>query len=239
MNNQPQEKKVALNTSIIELHSIFYTIQGEGPYAGVPAIFVRLAGCNLQCPWCDTDYTTDRLKVKPQYIVNKAMELREKHTVPISTGVQETLIVITGGEPLRQKLGELVNQLRDNNFPVQIETNGTLFDSSINYNRVMVVCSPKTGSINKELIPHITAMKYVIHKDSIDQRDGLPIEALSHSNNGFVAKPPEEFDGLIYIQPIDVGDACKNLLHLNAAIDICMKFRYILCIQIHKIINME
>src|SRR3954467_9071958 len=45
----------------LSIHSIFYTLQGEGPYSGCPAVFMRLAGCNLQCPGCDTDYTSGQI----------------------------------------------------------------------------------------------------------------------------------------------------------------------------------
>lgn len=52
LNNQPIEKAVKGDGKTLDLHSIFYTIQGEGPFCGMPAVFIRLAGCNLQCPWC-------------------------------------------------------------------------------------------------------------------------------------------------------------------------------------------
>ena len=57
-NTQPAEKQVKSSGLILAINSIFYTIQGEGPFAGSPAVFVRLAGCNLQCPMCDTEYTS-------------------------------------------------------------------------------------------------------------------------------------------------------------------------------------
>ena len=59
MKNQQLADKPVLNETglSLQVNSIFYTIQGEGPFAGRPAIFIRLAGCNLQCPGCDTEYT--------------------------------------------------------------------------------------------------------------------------------------------------------------------------------------
>ena len=53
-NGQPIEKVQRTFDGTLEVHSIFKTIQGEGPFCGTPAVFIRLAGCNLQCPWCDT-----------------------------------------------------------------------------------------------------------------------------------------------------------------------------------------
>ena len=245
MNHQRIAKKVISNTSVLELHSIFYTIQGEGPFAGEPAVFVRLAGCNLQCPFCDTDYTSKCIKVKPEYIFSK---VRTLFNTLIYNQIDDhgklkirPLVVITGGEPLRQYIGVLIEKLVMADFRVQIETNGTMYDPSINYrhSQVTVVCSPKTGSVNKQLQPYIDVYKYVIHAGMIDSRDGLPIEALGHSNNGCVAKPHKDFTGPIYIQPIDVDNKVQNKIHLNAVIKICQTYGYTLGIQIHKIIDME
>jgi len=60
LNQQLAEKRVERQDGALEIIDIFPTIQGEGPFAGEPAIFVRLAGCVLQCPLCDTDYTSGR-----------------------------------------------------------------------------------------------------------------------------------------------------------------------------------
>ena len=69
MNQQAPEKQQLRGDGLLAVHSIFYTIQGEGPFAGETAVFVRLAGCNLQCPLCDTDYTSDRRMVGPMGLV--------------------------------------------------------------------------------------------------------------------------------------------------------------------------
>ena len=69
-NSQPIEKR-SRDADVLEVHSIFYTLQGEGPFCGSPAIFIRLAGCNLQCPGCDTDYTSKREHLSPETIVKR------------------------------------------------------------------------------------------------------------------------------------------------------------------------
>ena len=91
INIQPIEKYVQAENKMLDVHSIFYTIQGEGPFTGCPAVFVRLAGCNLKCPGCDTDYTSNRTPMTAEQILNKILELASP----------ATLVVITGGEPFR------------------------------------------------------------------------------------------------------------------------------------------
>ena len=76
MNTQPVEKTWHDPLGVLKVHSIFNTIQGEGPLAGKPAVFVRLAGCNLQCVQCDTDYTSKEEKLSPPAIVERIKSLR-------------------------------------------------------------------------------------------------------------------------------------------------------------------
>ncbi len=225
MNQQPIEKST--QELLVDLHSIFPTIQGEGPFAGTRAVFIRLAGCNLQCPLCDTDYTTGRHYVG-------AGELA---TIAGSYGFQ--LVVITGGEPFRQAaLSELVDELIVHGLVVQIETNGTLFrDLPYSHPNLHIVCSPKTGKINPFLLPFITEFKYVLHADRIDPNDGLPVTVLDHSAAPEVARPSDGCE--VYVQPVDVNDEKENARHLEAVVDVVMRRGYRLCLQQHKIIGVE
>ena len=228
LNNQPPEKRVRSADGSVVVHSIFPTIQGEGPFAGCPAIFIRLAGCNLQCPGCDTDYTTTRTPLSPAVIIDTLLE----------TPLPHNLVVITGGEPFRQNLTPLVNALLEADYVVQIETNGTLHDADFPYQRCTIVVSPKTGSIARGLIEHIDALKYVLHADHLDPRDGLPLEALGHTASPRLARP----NGLvipIYIQPEDTQDPVQNSKNIAACIASTMKFGYALGLQTHKLIGVE
>lgn len=226
MNLQPVEKQ-SRNTSSLEVHSIFYTIQGEGPYTGSRAVFLRLAGCNLQCPLCDTDYTSERITLTPSQILVKIIAL----------GRPGDLVVITGGEPFRQSLRATVDTLLLAAFKVQIETNGTLYQE-LPFPKITIVCSPKTGSINKKLAPHIDSLKYVLHSDSVG-KDGLPLTALDHPALPQLARPPKGFTGMIYVQPVDEINSHKNWRHLQTAVDSVMKHGYRLQLQVHKIIQMD
>lgn len=235
MNTQPIQKQDLCPDGTLIVYSMFYTIQGEGPYAGQPAVFIRLAGCNLQCPLCDTEYTKGATVMG---YLDLLADVKELIPNPVE------LVVITGGEPFRQNLTPFVTALLSAGLRVQIETNGTLFlprgnaiDPGFPYQDVTIVCSPKTGKINKYLLPHIDAYKYVLTAGSVDRIDGLPLRALEHPAPKKLAKPHGGTP--IYVQPADSGEDHQNKRNLEAAIKSCMKFGYTLCIQIHKIIGME
>ena len=103
MNTQDPEPRI-LN-ALLQVHSIFHTIQGEGPFAGTPAVFIRLAGCNLKCPGCDTEYTSKRKEMTVAQILDAIYEV---------SSITTKLVVITGGEPFRQDLTRLLNALTEN-----------------------------------------------------------------------------------------------------------------------------
>jgi len=245
VNNQPIEKVTVLPDGFLEVHSIFSTIQGEGPLCGRPAVFVRLAGCNLQCPWCDTDYTSTREEMHPRTIISRIRTL--------APDVLKPLVVITGGEPFRQDLNNLLMLLWEEGFHVQVETNGTLsppdcglftpygyFTSSIDPNRgIMIVCSPKTGKVHAKILEQACALKYVVEAGDIREEDGLPLHALGHTANPYPARPPEHWYRPVYVQPMDAKDPEKNLFNHKAAVDSCMRFGYTLQIQIHKVVGLE
>lgn len=213
----------------LDIHSIFLTIQGEGPYAGRQAVFIRLAGCNLQCPNCDTDYTSLRVKKDIPSIVKDVQLVAER----------ATLIVITGGEPFRQRLAPLVVALMRQGFAVQIESNGTLHETGFPYERVTLVVSPKTGSINPMIVEHIAALKYVGRWGDLADDDGLPLRALDHPAKPRLARPPEGFRGEIFLQPEDSYSPTDNHLNVEAVKASCREYGYRLCLQLHKIINVE
>lgn len=229
INIQPIEKTNIDLMGDVFVNSVFLTIQGEGPFAGQAAMFIRLAGCNLQCPMCDTEYT----KRKKLNIYQILLDVNNK-----KLGSMVDLIVITGGEPFRQNISLLIDLLLERGFTVQIETNGTLYQG-LNYRhpRLFIVCSPKTGIVNKQLQPHIGAYKYVISADDYDEADGLPNHALGHSCKKLAR--PQDFTVPVYLQPADEKDSFKNSDNLKAAIYSVKKFGYILCIQQHKIIGLE
>lgn len=234
-NSQPIEKSVAtLDGTTLDVHSIFYTIQGEGPYAGKPAIFIRLAGCNLQCPGCDTDYTNGRKKMSLQEIFQAAGEC----TVRAFSEVVKPLIVITGGEPFRQNVKPLVNDLISMGYTVQIETNGTLPPPKGLHLHAKIVVSPKTGKVNTQTEQRAIAFKYVANGVH-NAEDGLPVNALYHSAHPQLARPTINNTAKIYLQPMDEQDDHKNHINCERVVNECLKHGYNLCLQVHKIVGVE
>jgi 7-carboxy-7-deazaguanine synthase len=123
------------------------TIQGEGPYAGRRAMFIRFGGCNLSCRWCDTPYTWDasRFNLRKQIaVLDVATILRQ---LPAAGG----LVVLTGGEPLlfceTPAFMQLLQELHARRFVVHIESNGTIVPPAVVIDLVDVfVLSPKLDS---------------------------------------------------------------------------------------------
>ena len=106
---------------------IFHSVQGEGFHTGVPHVFVRFGNCNLRCEWCDTDFLTYE-EIPLQDIVEKILSFDCKR------------VIFTGGEPAMQDLSTIGSILKENDFHLSIETNGTIpVDSIIDW----ICVSPK------------------------------------------------------------------------------------------------
>lgn len=235
MNTQKPEPRVSGDGSTLDLHSIFFTIQGEGPFAGHRSIFIRLAGCNLQCPGCDTEYTQGRQPWSVEDIMREVLTLTTHHNAG------KCLIVLTGGEPLRQNIGMLLDGLSMMGHSIQIESNGVYAPDNATWylivnNQVSLVVSPKTMRIHPENEKIACAFKYVLDHRSVAD-DGLPIKALDHPAAKGVARPPAGKP--VYINPYDAKDEHLNKLNLQAATQSAMRHGYILGVQLHKIIGVE
>ena len=113
-----------------DLVEIFESLQGEGRNMGRPCVFVRFAGCNLKCPWCDTD-------VRKRFSASLGDILRELRHFKAKS------VVLTGGEPtLAEGMPELVAALKKDGYWIAVETNGTRdadWLAFVDY----VACSPK------------------------------------------------------------------------------------------------
>ena len=111
-----------------KINEIFYSLQGEGYYSGHPAVFIRFSGCNLKCPFCDTQHN-DGKKMTDEEIVEEVKKYPTR------------LVVITGGEPSLYLDEEFIKKLRLAGInTVAVETNGThRLPRNVDY----ITCSPK------------------------------------------------------------------------------------------------
>lgn len=241
LNTQPVEKRFDDPSGRVELHSMFFTLQGEGPFSGQRAVFIRLAGCNLMCPGCDTEYTSTRELIDPETMIERIDQLCNEQEVD---WIDRPLIVITGGEPFRQRLGPLCQDLADDGFRVQIETNG-VFEACDQVKQLIVmgfvgvVVSPKTSRIHASWAEYAMAFKYVLERKHQNLDDGLPTLALGHKATPHIARPPQGFKGPIFLNPMDNKDPWINQRNAEAVAKAAMQFGYIAGVQMHKIFNLE
>ncbi len=105
----------------MRVNEIFFSLQGEGFFAGVPSVFVRLAGCPLRCRWCDTKYAWDQRAGQDYSVEEIAQTIKSRF-------YRDRFIVITGGEPMiNSDLPQLVRQLKTADKHITIETVGIAF----------------------------------------------------------------------------------------------------------------
>jgi 7-carboxy-7-deazaguanine synthase len=114
-----------MGRTVYAIKEVFATLQGEGAQAGMPAVFLRFAGCNLGydvCPWCDTDWVKPRWKLD----LDGTMELvRETAIEGFGAERPGLLLVATGGEPSLQLDAPLSGELRERGYRVSMESNGS------------------------------------------------------------------------------------------------------------------
>ncbi len=132
----------------MRITEIFYSIQGESSYAGLPCAFVRLTWCNLRCTWCDSEYT-----------FTGGTEMSVDEVLERVRGYGCRLVEITGGEPLVQKreCTELVRRLCDEGFTVLVETGGSLDASVLDSRaiRILDVKCPGSGEAERNFWPNL------------------------------------------------------------------------------------
>ena len=134
---------------MIHISEVFYTIQGEGMWTGTPAVFVRLAGCNLSCDFCDTDYSLKRV-----------MSLEQVIDAVRDASPDCPMVVLTGGEPLAQRESlALIEALRRDGRRVHIESNGTI-EASLP-DDVWLCVSPKER-VDRRMAARANEAKFIV-----------------------------------------------------------------------------
>ncbi|PSV47889.1 MULTISPECIES: 7-carboxy-7-deazaguanine synthase QueE [unclassified Photobacterium] len=215
-----------------KINEVFETIQGEGVFTGVPAIFVRLQVCPVGCSWCDTKQTWT---AEPQDLVSLEQIMAKTGDSPLWTnldanGVVQLLqdqkytakhIVITGGEPCIYDLRPLTHALEEAGFNCQIETSGTSeIQTSDN---TWVTVSPKINM--KAKLPVLASSLARANEIKHPVGTSKDIEQLDALIDGVTLKP----DVTIALQPISQKPRATEL-----CIETCIQRNWRLSIQTHK-----
>ena len=198
---------------------IFHSIQGEGLYTGTPAVFVRLFGCNLDCPWCDEPLHTNKSKIvayDEETLLEKIMSYECSH------------IVITGGEPSLHNLNPLIKLIQDYGCIVQVETNGFNYDNIKEAD--VLTLSPKTRRGKIPLQPNSIGkwdeVKLVVNKDT-------PIEIIETLVDNY-----GKISDRVYLQPENNEDSI-NKDNLTYVIDVAKQLDVPVSVQLHKLLGVD
>ncbi len=218
-----------------KINELFETIQGEGFFTGVPAVFIRLQGCPVECAWCDTPqswHLNPKEEISFKDILLKQAESPSWASLSTSCLVQYIKenytakhVVITGGEPCLYDLLPLTQALEQNGFRCQIETSGTQPMSVTPHTWVTV--SPKIAMrgklpVLKEALQRANEIKHPVGT----QKD---IEQLDTHLIGI-----DLSDKIMALQPISQKANATNL-----CITTCIKRQWRLSIQTHKYLNIQ
>jgi 7-carboxy-7-deazaguanine synthase len=219
------------------VNEIFQTIQGEGVFTGVPAIFLRLQGCPVGCPWCDTKHTwetnaSDRVSAEHMLAKTEASahwaELTADDILQLFKQQNFTAkhVVITGGEPAMFDLRPLAEVLESQGMRLQIETSGTFpIQTSA---ATWVTVSPKLDMPGG----------YLVRPDCMQRADEIkyPIAMQKHLDafDKLLQSCPPRTDAIIALQPISQRPRATEL-----AIEICQQRNWRLSVQLHKYLNIE
>ncbi len=195
----------------MRVNEIFYSIQGEGMNTGRPAVFVRLSGCNLKCPFCDTDFS-EYIELTVEEIVDEVCSFAGKCR----------FVVITGGEPTLQDCTPLIDTLQRNGFEVAMESNGT---HRAPYNVNWLTISPKTLYVDTEAakIRQLRCDELKVVFDGVQEPYDFGITAKYY-----------------YLQPCDTGDPAKNEAIIQQCVEYIKNHpQWKLSLQTQKILNVR
>lgn len=194
-----------------KINEIFYSLQGEGHHAGVPAVFIRFSGCNLKCNFCDTRHEEGTM-MNDAEIIDKVKQYK-----------QARLIVLTGGEPSLFIDDEFVNKLKSaTDMIIAIETNGT---HSIPESVDWATLSPKVGFDGGNNVPCILSTCNELKVVYV----GQPLEKYFKIEASFY-----------YLQPCATGNEKLDIENTKATIRAIMDDpRWTLSVQLHKILHIQ
>ncbi len=196
------------------VNDIFYSLQGEGHNTGRAAVFIRFAGCNLRCSFCDTEFDTYR-------------EMTAEEIVASISTYSARFTVLTGGEPTLQVDEAFVDLLHQHGFEVAMESNGTRPAPN---NLDWLTVSPKISGEKWKVesgwrLPD--EVKVVFDEDTVPET--------------YLPSPSTlRLSPILYLQPCDTGNAERNAIIINRCIDYIKEHpQWRLSLQTHKLIGFK
>lgn len=213
---------------VFPINEMFETLQSEASLAGTPSVFIRLQGCGVGCPWCDTKHTWE---VKPDYRISSAVMMEKQQDAPTYAEMsvidlisaveqlQSRHIVLTGGEPCDYDLVELTAALMQAGKTVQIETSGT---APVRVTPgTWVTCSPKVGMPGGfKVLPEVVRWANEVKMPVGKMRDIETLTALLAETGA---------EGLVFLQPLSTNDKATQL-----CIEEARKRGWRVSLQMHK-----
>lgn len=216
------------------INEIFVTLQGEASYAGIPALFIRLQGCDVGCPWCDTKHTwelTNKINFEEMLQKNENSKTYAETTLQdLDNYLQKNHInikhvVITGGEPAIYNLKPLCELLTNLGKSIQLETSGT-YQLLIEDN-VWVTLSPKIAMPNnKKVLDNALKRANEIKMPIGKIQDIIKLKQLINDHNIVNKK--------IYLQPLSQNPTATKICIAQA-----IKNNWYLSIQMHKYLDIR
>lgn len=217
-----------------KVNEVFETIQGEGVYTGVPAVFLRLQGCGVGCAWCDTKHTwpeDERDRCSFGEIIAKTAESVRWSACSVDDIIEHYQssytakhIVITGGEPCNYNLQPLIRAFETIGCHCQVETSGTAYIQVSEHTWVTV--SPKVNMKGRLPILESALLRANEIKHPVgSQKD---IDQLEQLLSGVALR----HDQVVALQPISQKNRATEL-----CIQTCIKRNWRLSVQTHKYIN--
>ncbi|MCC8381795.1 MULTISPECIES: 7-carboxy-7-deazaguanine synthase QueE [unclassified Xenorhabdus] len=220
---------------IYPINEMFQTLQGEGVFTGVPAVFIRLQGCPVGCSWCDTKHTWEKEADKQQAMENILVKSQDSDTWGAATpeqiinlftrqGYTARHIVITGGEPCLYDLRPLTEALENAGYQCQIETSGTHAIHCTD--KTWVTVSPKVKmrggyKVLPEAMNRANEIKHPVGRErDIESLDDL-LTMLDENNRPVIA-----------LQPISQKEEATRL-----CIETCIARNWRFSMQTHKYLN--
>lgn len=201
------------------VNDIFYSLQGEGYNTGRAAVFIRFAGCNLRCPFCDTDFDSYR-------------EMTEAEILEAIAPYESRFVVLTGGEPTLQVDEAFVDMLHRHGYEVAMESNGTR-PAPRNLDWLTVSPKKEKGKLNKEKWERQPdELKIVFDETTVVE------DTISHYSYLISHLAPQ--GRRLFLQPCDTGDAERNRRIVAGCVDYIKRHpEWRLSLQTHKLIGIE